>query len=494
MSAIPGLSLPGLSLPGLGLSSTPISATQQPPGTSTAPSRYEELPAQSEYRFEVGFNQTLRIKLTSGTAELFGTELPVSTKDYYVFTGTKAAIYTWHGCRLELQGDTEVEYVSEETQMLAYANVHFGLENEREKIANTGSHNITSDTDLGPRVLIVGPSNAGKTSLVKTLTAYAVKSGRQPMVVNLDTHQGMLSVPGSISTAVFTSILDVEEGWGSSPISGPSPVPVKMPLVYHLGLASPDDAGTIFRPLITRMALAVTSRLTEDASARVAGCIIDTPGSIAAGKAGHYDAIAHIISEFSVNVVLVLGSERLYSDLNRRYAKASEDPVSIIKLDKSGGCVDRDEAFMKTLRATQIRAYFFGHNSLNTLSPHTHWVEFGALHIYRIITSDNTQRNTSFLPGDDDDFPSLGGNAADKIYEKVAPSMMMQNCLLAVTSAQPNDSHENIRNSSVLGYLYVADVEEAKKRVRLLAPISGRLPGNALVFGNWPEDVADLVG
>lgn len=288
--------IPGLSLPGLihGQSSTPLPSTQGA-STSTPIVRTEDLPPSTEYRFEVSFSQTLRIKLLSGTAELFGTELAPSTSVPYTFTGTKAAIYTWHGCRLEIEGECESEYVAEETKMMEAANVHFALDNAREKVAASSS----SNDDVGPRVLIVGPENAGKTSLAKILTAYAVKTGQQPLIVNLDTRQSMLSMPGSFTAAAFAHILDVEEGWGSSPISGPSSIPVKMPLVYHYGMQAPDASGKVFKPLVTRMALTVTSRLREDKDTRVAGCIIDTPGVIAQGKGGSYDSIVHIISEFS---------------------------------------------------------------------------------------------------------------------------------------------------------------------------------------------------
>ncbi|OCK83425.1 Clp1-domain-containing protein [Lepidopterella palustris CBS 459.81] len=465
MNALPGLSL-----------SAPQEAIPQAPVFRT-----QHLPAGSEYRFEVPFSQTLRIKLLSGTAELFGTELAPHSKDPYSFSGTKGAIYTWHGCVLELSGETESEYIAEETQMMSYANAHFALENVREKAKRIGQ--------IGPRILVVGPENAGKTSVVKILTAYAIKAGRQPVVVNLDPRQGMLSLPGSFTATTFSSVVDVEEGWGSSPISGPSATPVKMPLVYHYGLASPEE-GKLFKPLVTRMALAVTSRLEEDPEAKSSGCIIDTPGAISHGKGGMYENIHHIISEFSVNVLLVLGSERLYSDMSRKFSnRPSEEPVSVIKLDKSGGCVDRDESYMKQLRQSQIRAYFFGHGA-NTLSPHTHWEDYGSVTIFKIAEG-SSKTNASFLPGDDDDvFPS----ATVPIYEKLTPSPMIQNCLLAVTNASPNDKQEAIRDSSIMGYLYVTDVEESKHKLKLLAPLSGRIPPNAMVMGSFPEDVAGLVG
>lgn len=176
--------------------------------------------------------------------------------------------------------------------MVSVLNAHFALEGARERAAARG--------EMGPRVMVVGPENSGKTSLVRALTAYAVKGGRQPMVVNLDPREGMLSVPGTFSAAAFSSILDVEEGWGSSPISGPSPLPVKMPLVYQYGLKDADsEEGKVFRPLVTRVALAVTSRLEEDREGKAAGFVVDTAGGMALGKAGAYDNLEHVVSEFS---------------------------------------------------------------------------------------------------------------------------------------------------------------------------------------------------
>ena len=49
--------------------------------------------------------------------------------------------------------------------MIAYTNLHFALEKQRGMASE-------SPTVQGPRVMVIGPENAGKTSLVKILTAY----------------------------------------------------------------------------------------------------------------------------------------------------------------------------------------------------------------------------------------------------------------------------------------------------------------------------------
>jgi polyribonucleotide 5'-hydroxyl-kinase len=102
--------------------------------------------------------------------------------------------------------------------------------------------------------------------------------------------------------------------------------------------------------------------------------------------------------------------------------------------------------------------------------------------------------NTSFLPGNDYYEDSVNSNGPPRIYDLIQPTLAIQNSILAVTNADPNESQPGIRDSSVLCYVYVSEVDEAKRRVRLLAPTSGRIPARAMILGRWPEDVVDLVG
>ncbi|KAI9801747.1 MAG: Cleavage polyadenylation factor subunit clp1 [Sarcosagium campestre] len=457
-----------MSLPGLQLSA---------PNDVAAPT-IQDLEKGSEWRFEVAYGSSLELKLLSGIAEIFGTEL--APRQTYTFTGTKAAVYTWHGCRLEVVGECQVEYTAEETPMVSYANVHFAIDRLRHEAALAGRE--------GPRVLVVGPENAGKTSLVRLLTGYATRDGRQPVVINLDSKEGMLSIPGSLTATAFSSIIDVEEGWGSSPTSGPSPVPVKMPLVYYHGLPSPED-GKLYKPTVTRLALAVTSRLADDVDVKHAGCIIDTPGSISQGKGG-YDIIQHIVSEFSVTVLLVLGSERLYSEMLRRFdgkkTTTDEAVTRVVKLAKSGGCVDRDESYMRQVRQAQIREYFFG-DAKSALSPHTQQVDFDQMVVYKI--HEETAFLASLMPGGQEE-----ENGTSRLFDRVDPSPMIQNCILAIMNAEHGDSQDNIRDASVVGFIYVIEVDEKKRKIRVLAPVSGRLPAKPLVWGPWPEPTLNLVG
>ena len=70
----------------------------------------------------------------------------------------------------------------------------------------------------------------------------------------------------------------------------------------------------------------------------------------------------------------------------------------------------------------------------------------------------------------------------------------MQNAVLAIVHAEPHDAQEVIRDASVIGFIYIAEVDEAKKRLKVLAPLSGRLPNKAIIWGKFPEGSGNLVG
>ena len=193
----------------------------------------------------------------------------------------------------------------------------------------------------------------------------------------------------------------------------------------------------------------------------------------------------------------------------RRYSEQKTGtgaPIAVVKLDKSGGCVDRDEDYMRQLRQAQIREYFFG-DAKNTLSPHTQQIDFSQLSIYKIAESKSfhllrpCSRSLTYIPifSGSAVLNSLlpGGEAeelsAPPIFDKIQPSPQMQNSILAIVQADRNDSEENIRDASVMGFVYVAEVDEKKKKMKVLAPLSGRLPNQAMIWGSWPEGIGGLV-
>ncbi len=91
------------------------------------------------------------------------------------------------------------------------------------------------------------------------------------------------------------------------------------------------------------------------------------------------------------------------------------------------------------------------------------------------------------MPGD------VAEDSTSAIFDKVRPSPQMQNAILTIVNAHPEDTQENIRDASVMGFIYIADVDEKKSKLKVLAPLGGRLPNKAIIWGSWPEGISDLM-
>lgn len=356
-------------------------------------------------------------------------------------------MFTYYGCQLEYTGSDIInEYTSDETPMNIYANLHFALESLREQ-------------GKPPNVMVVGPPDVGKTSLCKILCAYANKAGnRFPMLVNLDPSIGVYSAPGGLSAAPISDILDVEDatgGWGSSQINGPAVLHPKQPLVYYYGLESASTNIKYYKHIVSRLALGVTARLSKDKRTRDTGVIVDTPGvGLTDDKEKGYNIISSIISDFNINVLVVVGDERLYSSLQKKYKE--KDTLTVLKVKSSGGCVDREPSFIRSLQSLSIKEYFYG-SVKQPLDPYSVTVDYSQIVVYR-VSEEKSLNITSVLPIGSEE--STEGNHDDSTTDnpyliKLEPSAILQNCVMAMLNAEPNDPIDTLINSEVLGFVHV---------------------------------------
>ncbi|CDU26208.1 related to Pre-mRNA cleavage complex II protein Clp1 [Sporisorium scitamineum] len=191
------------------------------------------LPPRSEYRFELEPHERLSIRLVQSRtqageepdAEIFGAELVGSTQErWYPFGDeAKAAVSSWRGAEIEIAGSASTEYLADEPSPVytAYSNLHLYLERKRilarqalrgdakllsslagsvldpsyiaprttdpsteteSDPSGTAASTVYRPEGQGPRVMVLGPESAGKTSLVKFLANYALRS---PAVASL---------------------------------------------------------------------------------------------------------------------------------------------------------------------------------------------------------------------------------------------------------------------------------------------------------------------
>jgi len=291
-----------MSIPGLGQIA--------PQAVAASTTRTITLQPLWEWRFEVPRRWTsgIAVRLVSGSAERDGTALALNKT--YTFVSTKSKLLTWHGCTLEVEGtcvDRVAEYPHPEASpMVSYLNLHMALKDLRRAAANAtggrgGAYQHQHQQQLGPRVVVCGPRNSGKTSLARTLTAWAARMGHQPLVANVDPEEGVLSLPGTISAAVFGNVMDIEDpagGFGvrSTPSSGPSAVPVKLPMVYYFGREKAQDDVPLWKDLTRKLAGSVRAKLNEVDQVKTTGLIIDTP-AVGTDQDG-IDMLVHVVTEF----------------------------------------------------------------------------------------------------------------------------------------------------------------------------------------------------
>ncbi|KAH3669322.1 hypothetical protein OGAPHI_001443 [Ogataea philodendri] len=435
------------------------------------------IPAFQEWRFEVAARDSLKLKIIEGTAEIFGTELSPNIE--YAFQGSvKLGVFSFSGCRLQFWNCQPLsEYVSEESCVGQYLTFHLGL--ERQRVLE------------GPRVLVIGARDSGKTAVCRTLASYAEKQDHQPVLVNLNPKDSQFVVPGNLSATPISDLLNVENiNLGETVTTGPSFYHQKQPLVKTFGLEKVSDNVKLYNYQVQQLGQSVRQRLDQDQKLKKAGVIIDTP----AFTIKDYDIIENIVNSFNVNVLTIVGSERLLVDLKK---KMQNPAVTLLKLNKSSGCVDKDDKYERELQQRCIKEYFYGIDRLQ-LSPYNITVNLKDFIFVRPKESEAI--NMSFLSGDlaDDDEMRPETTNFKQLVERVKKpgSDNLSNSLLSLVDDSNIDTLlylnsdnsddkllESVVKSSSLGFCYVHNCDDEKGKLKLLIPSPvQQLPSRTLLL------------
>lgn len=424
---------------------------------SSSAIRQVKLEKECELRVEVSENAPLRLRLLNGTAEIFGTEIPPEI--WLSFPPRlKFAVFTWYGATIEMEGITETDYTADETPMISYVNVHAVLEGRRNRAKASSSGD--TEASQGPRVIVVGPVDSGKSTLSRMLLSWSAKQGWKPTFVDLDIGQGSITIPGCIAATPIEMPID--------PVDG---IPLEMPLVYFYGHTTPSVNVELYKVLVKELARTLERQFSGNAESRAAGMVINTMGWI---EGVGYELILHAIDTFNANVVLVSGQEKLCSML--KDVLKNKPNVDVVKLQKSGGVVSRGAKFRQKARSYRIREYFYGLS--NDLAPYSNVSNFTDLFVYRI--GGGPQAPRSALP--------IGAEpAADPLrLVRVNINRDMLHLVLAVSFAKEADQ---IVSSNVAGFIYVTDIDIQREKITYLAPSAGELPSRFLIVGTltWLE-------
>jgi polyribonucleotide 5'-hydroxyl-kinase len=218
----------------------------------------------------------------------------------------------------------------------------------------------------------------GKSSLAKVLLNYAIKQGRTPIFVDLDTNEGSVSVPGSIGALMMCRPISVEEEFSSALLSLQS-----TPLVHYYGYDSPLEFPKLYKRSVAALACNVMKKL-EGGSAKNSGLIVNAPCQLA--ETTGFEILKDAIASLGINVVLVLGHERLYAELSKAYSSTTgtNKQMDIIKVPKSGGVSSRDKGFRKQLSMVRVKEYFYGAPGRSDLSPFSVTISFNDI-LVRVV-------------------------------------------------------------------------------------------------------------
>lgn len=85
-------------------------------------------------------------------------------------------------------------------------------------------------------------------------------------------------------------------------------------------------------------------------------------------------------------------------------------------------------------------------------------------------------------------------DSQQQTVERAEISAGMSHWTLAVMNASVNDPPERIRQAPVMGFVAIADVDEDRRRLKILSPVGGKLGNRPMVWGRWPEPYINLLG
>lgn len=446
--------------------------------SSASPAKRWNLRAENELRCEVGENELLFVRVSSGSCEIFGVELVVGKE--YTFTDVNLAVFSWYGCVLETSGDCSAMYESDSTPMVAYVNSHAQLEALRDVALANG--------DYGPRVMIVGPSDHGKSTTAKILASYACRVDRCPLFVDLDVGQTLATVPGCITVVPLDKFkISPDENFASSSqgVAG---------LTYFYGYNSPKDSPELYKSMVTTLAEKIKLRMERDADSRSAGIIVNTCGFIDGVGA---EIMVHCIRALSIDVVLVMGHDRLYSSLLKDLGKENSG-VTIVKLPRSGGVVQRDRLYRARLRRTRIKEYFYGTDVYRdgakqtrpTFSPDRLTLRISSL---RIMRAGGLQLSEGMR--------LIGAVSESASFQltSVSPTPDLEGSILAImheagsgvwgdASVTEGGGSASLQLSNVAGFVCVVQIDVEQDTMIVLAPCPGQLPSNVVLVGSLKWD------
>ncbi|SOV75649.1 clp1-related protein, putative [Plasmodium sp. gorilla clade G3] len=325
------------------------------------------------------------------SAEIFGKEL-ILDKDYTFGYNEKFSIYTYTGCYIQIKGITLQEYESKNNTMKEYVSLCYILDAYR-KLAK-------KKKKIGPRILITGNNNSGKSSVSLLLLNYALKSGFKPLYIETDTKASSDKIelnrgPGVISCFKYDNMNNIVNMYpmasgnnlnnnnsnnnnnnnidlvnnnntinlNNNMFSGYMKYSLEyffgyydikedLNLYYHLNECISSCIYLMFLNNINDQSTDLRNYTNEQEHICSSGFILNVPS-----EADH-EIVQNLIDIYNINIVIIIDNSFLHYSLKEYYHNIKEDQQEFINVEAQNNLIkDRD----KKGRRTNM---FSEHNSL----------------------------------------------------------------------------------------------------------------------------------
>ena len=315
-----------------------------------------EIPCNHELRIQLNFQEEVRIKLKSGSALLMGMEL--SSYFYYKFPLylKSTFIYSSDGCTIDLIYPEQVKLT------------HYCHDDEDQKnlrllnfceILETNRQMSLSKLCFGPRVMILGNSCSGKSTVLSILGNQAVSRNWNPIMLNLDPCGGSSDFPGIISVKSLSNFwYQIQPN--SERLSfffGSDELEKRQDLYIGLVKAlmnevenSLDSDLNIFKKKLESMSFLLEQ--TPKKSAFCSGLFIDTPTGI---QDLNERDLKQFIDLVDPDYLLIIHSDILKTKLNKIY----NNEKTIVSIGINGGVSSVTSHEKTSLISNKLQNFFY---------------------------------------------------------------------------------------------------------------------------------------
>ncbi|KAJ9093607.1 hypothetical protein QFC19_008274 [Naganishia cerealis] len=477
-----------------------------------------DLAERTEWRFELEENEAVAVRVSSKACCGF-----IPSGGFSLQAGVEADGHVWRSKRVLSPDPVFInsQEIPPNTWYPLYGDLKAAIWSPlpggriEETLAQRDDNDgMDMDAESGPRLMVLGPANAGKSTMIKNLVNLALGSGMgwAPAVVSLD--------PSNI-------VASMQDAW--------------------------------------------EQRREKDDICRSSGLFIDTPSSMTLpalgatkGSTVRYGLVREAAEAFDVDVLIVIGNEKLTIEMQKLFTK---NGVMVISAPKSGGVVELDEHYRNRIKSQQTKTYFYGEPPLPprltnlpgrmvameaSLHPHSFTVSWDDLEIYRI--GEETAAPSSALPmgstrvlsatrltrvdpsapanvhrlhnavlglvivseGDKrEDLPPKKGRSGEAVKQEDSAAATIDGHGDTSSVKQEGEADvkteenaegdneeedededeepiwkEDIGWREVCGFLTITKIDTAKRKYELLTPSPGRLPSRVAIAGNveWIEE------